>query len=375
MISEVENLELRATGGVWRLDATGGPSDPDPIPVHLCELISSEEYSAMRYMYHKKASAFLMCFNVNSRSCFDELPGLHEEIERGRDVVLDQHYDWRKDSNAEATTMLLVGACADEQGDDGRVDPQQAIEFARAHGYIGYVETSAKENVHLNTALELVVRVDRIRRALRGAHSSGGAGTGKGRRSRLRRLLSRQKSVSTTADDNSEPAEAPAGRHTQAAPFIDWDVFQDAGAAPTADPNGDHEDVPTSVSAAGEGVVPDLKTLCQRLLIDSITDTNAVTLFLEAEHHDAQLLADSSSTYAEHRWFDILESEASDRKTEHSNFVRELPQRVYDRCHSAATRQREAQMRLEGELALPSPFFVVLYGDEAPWANCTQDKV
>ena len=109
----------------------------------IWDTAGQERYQSLAPLYYRGATAALIVFDVTSEESFERARYWAEELSRHGD---------------EACRTLLVGNKSDLE--DERVENvvESAEALAAEYGMVGYVETSAKENVGVREAFELVAR-------------------------------------------------------------------------------------------------------------------------------------------------------------------------------------------------------------------------
>ena len=109
----------------------------------IWDTAGQERYASLAPLYYRGATAALIVFDVTSEESFERARYWAEELRRHGD---------------EACRTLLVGNKSDLEDERAENVVESAEALAAEYGMVGYVETSAKENVGVREAFELVAR-------------------------------------------------------------------------------------------------------------------------------------------------------------------------------------------------------------------------
>eukprot|EP00727_Mastigamoeba_balamuthi_P004461 m51a1_g14012 putative ras gtpase (969) ;mRNA; r:1089721-1092844 len=188
--------------------------DDETCLLDILDTAGQEEYSAMRDQYMRVGDTYILVYSVTSRSSFEAVPMMREQLMRVRD--------------SDRVPIVLVGNKTDL--DDGRaVSNYEGSELARTWG-CPFVETSAKTGSNVEQAFFTAVRVARGTREARAAPPA----------SRKSGLLSRLFGGKDRARDDKErpKAERAKGkRKTRLVPVASTNVvLVDLGSLASAAP-------------------------------------------------------------------------------------------------------------------------------------------
>ncbi|CAH8519363.1 unnamed protein product [Schistosoma guineensis] len=102
--------------------------------LEILDTAGTEQFTAMRDLYIKNGQGFVLCYSVTSQSSFNDLQGLHEQIQRVKDV-----------SNV---PLIIVGNKCD-LADERVVCREQGHALSRQLN-CSFMETSAKAKINVN---------------------------------------------------------------------------------------------------------------------------------------------------------------------------------------------------------------------------------
>ncbi|KAI8144218.1 ras-like protein 1 [Fennellomyces sp. T-0311] len=116
--------------------------DSETALLDVLDTAGQEEYSAMREQYMRNGEGFLLVYSITSRMSFEEITTFYQQICR----VKDRDY----------FPMVLVANKSDLEA-DRQVSSQEGRDLARQFG-CQFMETSAKQRIHVDDAFFQVVR-------------------------------------------------------------------------------------------------------------------------------------------------------------------------------------------------------------------------
>ncbi|KAI8994617.1 ras-like protein 1 [Pilobolus umbonatus] len=116
--------------------------DSETALLDVLDTAGQEEYSAMREQYMRNGEGFLLVYSITSRMSFEEITTFYQQICR----VKDRDY----------FPMVLVGNKSDLES-DRQVSSLEGRDLAKHFG-CQFIETSAKQRVHVEDAFFEVVR-------------------------------------------------------------------------------------------------------------------------------------------------------------------------------------------------------------------------
>ncbi|KAH3765380.1 Ras GTPase [Pelomyxa schiedti] len=108
----------------------------------ILDTAGQEEYSAMRDQYMRTGQGFLVVYSITSRSSFEEIVSMREQVLRVKDI--------------DRVPMVLVANKNDLEA-ERRVATGEGAELARSWG-IPFLETSAKTRLNVEAAFAQIVR-------------------------------------------------------------------------------------------------------------------------------------------------------------------------------------------------------------------------
>ncbi|KAI8971590.1 ras-like protein 1 [Mycotypha africana] len=116
--------------------------DSETALLDVLDTAGQEEYSAMREQYMRNGEGFLLVYSITSRMSFEEISTFYQQICR----VKDRDY----------FPMVLIGNKCDLES-DRQVSSQEGRDLAKNFG-CQFIETSAKQRIHVDDAFFEVVR-------------------------------------------------------------------------------------------------------------------------------------------------------------------------------------------------------------------------
>ncbi|ORY99330.1 ras-like protein 1 [Syncephalastrum racemosum] len=116
--------------------------DSETALLDVLDTAGQEEYSAMREQYMRNGEGFLLVYSITSRMSFEEIATFYQQICR----VKDRDY----------FPMVLVANKCDLEA-DRQVSSQEGRDLAKQFG-CHFIETSAKQRIHVDDAFFQVVR-------------------------------------------------------------------------------------------------------------------------------------------------------------------------------------------------------------------------
>lgn len=116
--------------------------DSETALLDVLDTAGQEEYSAMREQYMRNGEGFLLVYSITSRMSFEEITTFYQQICR----VKDRDY----------FPMVLIGNKCDLES-DRQVSSQEGKDLAKNFG-CQFIETSAKQRIHVDEAFFEVVR-------------------------------------------------------------------------------------------------------------------------------------------------------------------------------------------------------------------------
>jgi GTPase KRas len=122
--------------------------DGDAVVLDLLDSAGQEEFSAVRDEYMRDGQGFLMCYSVTSKTSFEVMHGLCEQLLRARDV---------DDMRNAKFAVMIVGNKSDMDDKYRQVSGEEGTMYADKHGYM-FIEASAKLDINVGDAFFQVAR-------------------------------------------------------------------------------------------------------------------------------------------------------------------------------------------------------------------------
>ncbi|KAI7862744.1 ras-like protein 1 [Spinellus fusiger] len=108
----------------------------------VLDTAGQEEYSAMREQYMRNGEGFLLVYSITSRLSFEEIITLHQQICRVKD---------------QASFPMVLAANKCDLESERQVSTEEGHDLAKLFGS-HFIETSAKQRIHVDDAFYDVVR-------------------------------------------------------------------------------------------------------------------------------------------------------------------------------------------------------------------------
>ena len=112
----------------------------------ILDTAGQEEFSALRDQWMRTGQGFLMLYDITSRSSFDALPALHNQILQVKDEP--------------KVPIVLVGNKCDLDGPARAVAVSEGAELAKGYG-CPFLEASAKSKINVEESFFELVRLIR----------------------------------------------------------------------------------------------------------------------------------------------------------------------------------------------------------------------
>ena len=106
--------------------------------LEIIELAGEEQFTSMRDLCYKNADGILLVFSINSKSSFDAIEEIREQLCREKD--------------REDFPLVIIGNKIDLEEDEREVSKEEAQQLAQKFN-CKYIETSAKTQINLNESL------------------------------------------------------------------------------------------------------------------------------------------------------------------------------------------------------------------------------
>ncbi|KAI8091423.1 ras-like protein 3 [Gilbertella persicaria] len=132
--------------------------DEETALLDVLDTAGQEEYSAMREQYMRNGEGFILVYSITSRLSFEEVNTFYQQIRRVKD--------------RDFFPMVLVGNKCDLES-DRQVSSQEGRDLAKSFA-CPFIETSAKQRVHVDDAFYEVVReIRRMNKEQEGRSKAG----------------------------------------------------------------------------------------------------------------------------------------------------------------------------------------------------------
>lgn len=134
---------------LWRCNSTPRSAPPHPLsPLKIWDTAGQERFQSLGVAFYRGADCCVLVHDVTSSKSFDNL-------ENWRDEFLIQ----ASPADPETFPFVVLGNKIDADGGKARqVSEKRAKQWAAAKGGIPYFETSAKEDVNVDTAFATIAR-------------------------------------------------------------------------------------------------------------------------------------------------------------------------------------------------------------------------
>jgi len=122
--------------------------DKTEVRLQLWDIAGQERFGNMTRVYYKEAVGAFVVFDVTRQSTFDAVAQWKSDI--------DAKVFWGP-NNEPIPVVLLANKC--DLGKEGFLKTEQEMnEYCQQHGFIGWYETSAKENKGIDDAAKALVK-------------------------------------------------------------------------------------------------------------------------------------------------------------------------------------------------------------------------
>eukprot|EP01120_Amphizonella_sp_Union-15-10_P013330 TRINITY_DN616_c0_g1_i1.p1 TRINITY_DN616_c0_g1~~TRINITY_DN616_c0_g1_i1.p1 ORF type:complete len:249 (+),score=51.39 TRINITY_DN616_c0_g1_i1:70-747(+) len=119
-------------------------SDKTRVTLQLWDVAGHERFGTMTRVYYKYAIAAIIVFDLSRPATFDAVSKWKEDV--NSKVVL---------ANNEPIPLLLLANKCDIPG--VTLDKEKLNKFAEKHGFVGWYQTSAQDNVNVDDAMNFLV--------------------------------------------------------------------------------------------------------------------------------------------------------------------------------------------------------------------------
>ncbi|XP_052025670.1 ras-related protein Rab-32 [Apodemus sylvaticus] len=115
------------------------------VRLQLWDIAGQERFGNMTRVYYKEALGAFVVFDISRSSTFDAV------LKWKNDLDSKVHLP----NGSPIPAVLLANKC--DQKKDGSQSPSQIDQFCKDHGFTGWFETSAKDNVNIDEATRFLV--------------------------------------------------------------------------------------------------------------------------------------------------------------------------------------------------------------------------
>jgi small GTP-binding protein len=133
------NLESKATIGV-EFSAKNVPVQDKVVKAQIWDTAGQERFRALAKSYYRGSVGALLCYDITNYDSFKNLERWLKEVRENAEPHL---------------VVLLIGNKSDLQ-EKRAVKQEEAAEFAEKNG-LGFIETSAKDNINVDTAFNRII--------------------------------------------------------------------------------------------------------------------------------------------------------------------------------------------------------------------------
>ncbi|KAB5548836.1 hypothetical protein PHYPO_G00060220 [Pangasianodon hypophthalmus] len=116
------------------------------IRLQLWDIAGQERYGNMTRVYYREAVGALIVFDVTRASTFDAVPKWKDDLDAK--VTL---------SNGKPVPAVLLANKSDQSRDGLSTEIPNLNTFCKENGFVGWFETSAKENTNIEAAIRCLV--------------------------------------------------------------------------------------------------------------------------------------------------------------------------------------------------------------------------
>ncbi|TSL04359.1 Ras-related protein Rab-38 [Bagarius yarrelli] len=116
------------------------------IRLQLWDIAGQERYGNMTRVYYREAVGALIVFDVTRASTFDAVPRWKDDLDTK--VTL---------SNGKPLPAVLLANKSDQSRDGLSTQIPKLDSFCKENGFVGWFETSAKENTNIEAAIRCLV--------------------------------------------------------------------------------------------------------------------------------------------------------------------------------------------------------------------------
>lgn len=115
------------------------------VRLQLWDIAGQERFGNMTRVYYKEALGAFVVFDISRSSTFDAV------LKWKNDLDSKVHLP----NGSPIPAVLLANKC--DQKKDSSQSPSQMDQFCKDHGFIGWFETSAKDNINIDEATRFLV--------------------------------------------------------------------------------------------------------------------------------------------------------------------------------------------------------------------------
>ncbi|KAJ8265888.1 hypothetical protein COCON_G00149870 [Conger conger] len=143
-VNEKFNKNYKSTVGVDFALKVLAWSDTETIRLQLWDIAGQERFASMTRIYYKEASGCIIMFDVTDSSSFRSVSNWKEDLDSKIKLA----------GGGPLPCILLANKCDLSPWDV----PLSTIEqFSKASGFIGWMETSVKDNKNINESIKFLV--------------------------------------------------------------------------------------------------------------------------------------------------------------------------------------------------------------------------
>ncbi|KAL9645006.1 hypothetical protein ABK040_004499 [Willaertia magna] len=125
--------------------------DNQSVHISILDTAGQEEFQCLRDTYMRTGEGFVLVFSLIDFSSYEEIKDIYHQLLRSRDVEDD------------GIAVVLIGNKCDLK-EERVIDRRVIDDWVNEQMKMKYIETSAKENINIESSFEEIVRMIRLER-------------------------------------------------------------------------------------------------------------------------------------------------------------------------------------------------------------------
>nr|XP_055064760.1 ras-related protein Rab-38b [Misgurnus anguillicaudatus] len=121
--------------------------DSETIRLQLWDIAGQERFGNMTRVYYREAMGAIVVFDVNKLATFEAVSKWKEDLDSK--LIL---------SNGQGIATVLLANKCDQNNDFLTNNSTKMDQYCKENGFVGWFETSAKENININEAANFLVK-------------------------------------------------------------------------------------------------------------------------------------------------------------------------------------------------------------------------